>query len=344
MHLKCRQPVPTTYGWSWLNENNDSQINHYTQRLFRFFDPPHNDNKLDFTLHIDLPPTRVIILIAHINDNPMIGYPGHYYKSSSSSIVMPESFPVLSYTSGPGNVTMNITLIPFGTVQFYLFAFEVDESVSMMIEQFTTTDYPVTDDNKRLYEQHIFVNSGELAIFSSNRFCRITTYIECNSTCTVSIFANGTITGYKNDNTFILNIDMGVIPWNYTLARTFSGVVKLYFEVISGGVFNIAVHGANSKLFGHKYLAYAEAINGVLSQANTVPVAGLNCHNGYNSICLSCKADIIWKGQVAFPHQQVELIIHMKDYQCPAVREWYYLTLQHAILNAQNQANSTSIM
>ena len=297
-HETCVQGCPTNLGYTRLNENNDCQFETIPYRLFFFVHPPFNDPQLDTTFYSDFPATKVLLLFSYNNDHHSMAYSGQFVKPPGNSISMPESVPHIIYTTGPGNLSFSLTMIPLGTVQAFVYGFEVDETISMMIEQTTSTGYPATDQLRITYEKYILVKAGETAYFSSSRYCRVTSYIECNSTCQVSIFANGTITGIKNDNAFLLQIDMGVTPWNYTLYRTFSGVIKLAFEVLNGGVFRIAVHGENSKVFGHKFNSYQDytTIN-VLNGANTLPNPALHCFNGYNNICFSCEPNYFLEGQ-----------------------------------------------
>jgi len=164
-----------------------------------------------------------------------------------------------------------------------------------MCETYTTPTPPTTDSdamNNILQFSYQPVN----AIFSliPSKFTRISTHLECNTTCAVSFYTSGLVTLYKNWQTIVVDLDIGPEPWNLTVSQVFTGAVLLTFYIQQTGTqFGLYVSGDQHAVFSHGHVWAAILIAPVPQTYSNCPG---NCYNCYNGMCYSCPAGLYLNG------------------------------------------------
>jgi len=290
---KCSQTTPVESIYYMATSQSILMRNFNSYTAYINFTGATGDNRLDLSIYVDTPRrTRNLCLFQYFSSH-LISFTGHPWYESSPNY-LPEAVPVIFYLDNNGFSTFYNEFLPFGTAPSLLtYCYEVDESVAMMLEVYTAPQIS-TNADKMKYNSYSLIPAGNTATWPSANFARVITYLECNTTCQVSFYGNGTIEIYKNGNTFVGLFNMGITPANITLSRIFSGVTQLEFLITGGGILGVYVSGTGFKQYGHSKLNNIES-SASITGPNTNP-AGTSCYNGYNSVCFSCMSGKVLDG------------------------------------------------
>ena len=125
-------------------------------------------------------------------------------------------------------------------------------------------------------------NSDKIIVntLDPNFFVRVNTILECNNTCTITIYTSGEVQLIKNHRSTLLSASMGSTLLNVTVNRVLSGVNRLTLYLTGSSAIALYVEGANSAFYGHKYNQGVETITGMAGDTS-LPA---NCNNGIGNI------------------------------------------------------------
>jgi len=241
------------------------------------------------TLDIDTPPnTRILFqqLMMSVNAWGAFNLP---YRLPSVNFMIQETSTYIGSPDGNGIMYFDInTRVQSNDPNFRMNAFILNDDPlkNLMIHIFTAQ--PTT--NPELLQNGLLNSYGSLnSIFTypSQRFTKISTYLDCPNSCKISFYTKGHIILRRNERTILFDYDMGTVPTNITLSQIFTGLTFISFYLTNSGIFALYLDGLNAKAITHGYV-FAVMTVPITNPSLPTCNPAWNCESCLEGVCLSC--------------------------------------------------------
>ena len=252
--------------------------------------------KTTFSYYIDLPQDSQVLTIFWPTEQLIITPTTIWFPNSSylfsEAIMTIQNVPATGYLdySVLLDLLHDSTLALGATRQITYTQHQISTDPNKTLMAVSYASEPLTDQDKLSPRSFGYLPHNRLLKVNNQTFNYISTFLQCNEACTISILADGHVTATKNARTFLFDLDFGLEAWTYTIPNTFTGIIDLTFTTRNTSNFKFVVSSRDYIIFSHGFPLAKQTLSVPQGSNSVVDATSASCANGQDGVCYSCNA------------------------------------------------------